>query len=208
MTTPPLVFPGMPGDRPEPTMEHPVLTRTPRAKRRMRHPRRNRAGSFMTDAMFALMIIIPIVIAAVTLYNGQRDAQRSNELQIQLVRAVAVIERFHSYSGIYANGSLVGFLDGEGFSDQQLARDGNSAWVFTSPFDTDISIVGSGDRDFTVTVNDLPASACKSVALAFRDSGAGLDSLTIETTNISLPMAESAVDTACDNTTNDVALTF
>ncbi len=162
----------------------------------------------MTDAMFALMLIIPIVIGAVLLYNGQRDAQRSNELQIQLVRAVAVIERFHSYSGVYANESLVGFLDGEGFSDQQLARGNNNAWIFTSPFDTDISIVGNGERDFTVTVNDLPASACKSVALAFRDSGAGLDSLTIETTNIALPMTESAVDAACDNTTNDVALTF
>lgn len=206
--TPPLVFPGNPGDRTEPMMEHPVLTRTSRAKCRMRHPRRSRAGSFMTDAMFALMLIIPIVIGAVTLYNGQRDAQRSTELQIQLVRAVSVIERFHSYSGVYANQSLVGFLDGEGFSDQQLSRDNNNAWIFTSPFDTDITIVGDGERDFTVTVHDLSASACKSVALSFRDSGAGLDSLTIESTTISLPMAESAVDTACDNTTNDVELTF
>ncbi|EEE35266.1 hypothetical protein RKLH11_3942 [Rhodobacteraceae bacterium KLH11] len=133
---------------------------------------------------------------------------RSNQLHSQLTRAVAIVERYHSYTGVYANESLLGFLDGEGFTNQELVRDATGNFIFTSPYDTDITIRGNGARDFTVTVNDLPGPACKKAALAFQGSGSGLDSLVIEAATVTLPMTESAVNAACNNDTNDVSLIF
>ncbi|WP_299083346.1 hypothetical protein [uncultured Ruegeria sp.] len=181
-----------------------------RLNRRLRQPRRSRRGALggLVGMMLGLVLALIILAGIYTLFTGIRDQIRSAQLQTQLIRAVSVIDRAHSYSGIFANGSLLGFLNGEGFSSRELMRDANNNWIFTSPFDTDIMIVGDGTRDFTVTISGLPPGACRSAALAFQDRGSGLDSLTIQATAVALPMTEAAVGTACDNDLNVVALTF
>ncbi|WP_299082917.1 hypothetical protein [uncultured Ruegeria sp.] len=175
-------------------------------RRRMRHPRRKRRGSLI-GGMLYLLVITVVIIGLYGLYNGMMNMLRSNQLQSQLTRAVAIIERYHSYTGIYANESLLGFLDGEGFTDQEFAETAAGGFNFRSPYGTDITIQGD-ERNFIVTINDLPDSACKKAALAFQSSGSGLDGLVIENTPVVLPMTEIAVNGACNNGTNDVALTF
>lgn len=184
----------------------PALSERPKRKRRL--PRRRRRGSALLDGMLWFLVLIVVLGGLIGLYFGIKGSFDRSALQSQLTRAVATIDRAHSYSGTFASGSLLVHLDGEGFSGNELSKNASGAFVFTSPYGTDIAIAGNGARDFTVTASDLPSSACRTAALAFQDNTSGLDSLTIETTSITLPMSESAVATACDNSTNDVALTF
>jgi len=174
-------------------------------RRRMRHPRRTRRGSLI-GGMLYLMVITVVIIGLYGLYNGAMGMVRSNQLHSQLTRAVAIIERYHSYTGVYADESLLGFLDGEGFTEQEFTGDTSGNFTFTSPYGTAITIKGDGKRDFTVTIDGLPRSACKKAALAFQGSGSGLDSLKIGGTVTE--MTEIKINGACKNDANKVELTF
>jgi hypothetical protein len=183
------------------------LSEPPKKKRRL--PRRRRRGlSPLTEGLLYLLAAVIVVASLLGLYFGVTGSLNRTALQSQLTRAVAAIDRAHSYSGTFANASLLIHLEGEGFSGRELSTNSSGAYVFTSPYGTDITIVGDGARSFTVTANDLTSSACRTAALSFQDTTSGLDSLTIETASITLPMTESAVATACNNNTNDVVLTF
>ena len=176
------------------------------AKKRL--ARRERRGAGMLDSGLVLLLFVVVVAGLLMTFNGLMNSWRAASLQTQLTRAQAVIETAHGYSGIYANQSLLVFLSGEGFSDRELQRVSQGNYVFTSPFDTTITIAGNGARDFTITVADLPQNACEAAVMAFRDSGAGLDSASVGSTALALPLSEAAVAAACDNATNTVALTF
>lgn len=173
-----------------------------------RFARRGRRGAGMLDSGLVLLLFVVVVAGLLMTFNSLMNSWRAASLQTQLTRAQAVIETAHGYSGIYANQSLLVFLSGEGFSDRELQRVGQGNYIFTSPFDTDITITGNGARDFTITVADLPQNACEAAVMAFRDSGAGLDSASVGSTALAIPLSEAAVAAACDNATNTVALTF
>ncbi|WP_170565572.1 type 4 pilus major pilin [Ruegeria atlantica] len=180
-----------------------------RRRRSLRKPCRSRAGFVnLFDQALTFLVVIALIIAGLALFLGNRETQRSNALVAMVVRAVTTIEEVHGFSGEYADESLLGFLEGRGFSDRELTKNSSGTYELTSPFDTGITIQGNGGRDFTVTVADLPQAPCTDLSLAFQDSGAGLDRLTIGGTAITLPMTESAVNTACDNAPKTVALTF
>ena len=174
---------------------------------RVRSPRRSRLGLTMFDAALWMLVSIGVLAGIVLLYNSVTDTLRTTALRTQLTRAVAIIERDHNRSGVYATGSLLVFLNNEGFSGKELIKDSGGAYVFTSPFDTPIDIVGDGARDFTVTLTDIPASGCEVAVAVFADRGAGLDSLEIGGTDVAAT-DEKAVSEACDNAVNTVALTF
>jgi len=173
-----------------------------------RFARRGRRGAGMLDSGLVLLLFVVVVAGLLMTFNSLMNSWRAASLQTQLTRAQAVIETAHGYSGIYANQSLLVFLSGEGFSDRELQRVSQGNYVFTSPFDTAITIAGNGARDFTITVADLPQNACEAAVMAFRDSGAGLDSASVGSTALTIPLSEAAVAAACDNATNTVALTF
>ena len=170
--------------------------------------RRGRRGAGMLDSGLVLLLFVVVVAGLLMTFNSLMNSWRAASLQTQLIRAQAVIETAHGYSGIYANQSLLVFLSGEGFSDRELQRVSQGNYIFTSPFDTAITIVGNGARDFTITVAGLPQTGCEAAVMAFRDSGAGLDSASVGSTALAIPLSEAAVAAACDNATNTVALTF
>ena len=170
--------------------------------------RRGRRGAGMLDSGLVLLLFVVVVAGLLMTFNSLMNSWRAASLQTQLTRAQAVIETAHGYSGIYANQSLLVFLSGEGFSDRELQRVSQGNYIFTSPFDTAITIVGNGARDFTITVAGLPQTGCEAAVMAFRDSGAGLDSASVGSTALAIPLSEAAVAAACDNATNTVALTF
>lgn len=180
----------------------------PKPSHSRRLGRRARRGA--TPLGFAIWFILSlvVVIGILQAFQAARDGMRASDLRSQLVRAAAIVERAHSNSGIFAASSLLVVLREEGFTDRQLAPDGSGGYTFTSPYDTDIAIVGNGARDFTITVAGLPLKGCSAALLGFQESGAGLDSATVGSTTITLPMTEAAVFSACDNATNTVALTF
>lgn len=173
-----------------------------------RFARRGRRGAGMLDSGLVLLLFVVVVAGLLLTFNSLMNSWRAASLQTQLTRAKAVIETAHGYSGIYANQSLLVFLSGEGFSDRELQRVSQGNYIFTSPFDTAITIVGNGARDFTITVAGLPQTGCEAAVMAFRDSGAGLDSASVGSTALAIPLSEAAVAAACDNATNTVALTF
>ena len=173
-----------------------------------RFARRGRRGAGMLDSGLVLLLFVVVVAGLLLTFNSLMNSWRAASLQTQLTRAKAVIETAHGYSGIYANQSLLVFLSGEGFSDRELQRVSQGNYIFTSPFDTAITIVGNGARDFTITVAGLPQTGCEAAVMAFRDSGAGLDSASVGSTALAIPLSEAEVAAACDNTTNTVALTF
>ena len=173
-----------------------------------RFARRGRRGAGMLDSGLVLLLFVVVVAGLLLTFNSLMNSWRAASLQTQLTRAKAVIETAHGYSGIYANQSLLVFLSGEGFSDRELQRVSQGNYIFTSPFDTAITIVGNGARDFTITVAGLPQTGCEAAVMAFRDSGAGLDSASVGSTALAIHLSEAAVAAACDNATNTVALTF
>lgn len=170
--------------------------------------RRARRGATTLDYLIWFSLAVVVIIGTLTAFQAARDGLRASNLRTQLVRAQSVIENAHSYSGIYAADSLLVFLAEEGFSDRQLARATDGSFTFTSPYDTAITITGDGARDFTIAVAGLPAKGCAAALLGFQDSGAGLDSATVGSTALTVPLTEQAVQTACNNTSNDVSLTF
>ena len=186
-----------------------LASKTPHIKpAKKRFARRGRRGAGMLDSGLVLLLFVVVVAGLLLTFNSLMNSWRAASLQTQLTRAKAVIETAHGYSGIYANQSLLVFLSGEGFSDRELQRVSQGNYIFTSPFDTAITIVGNGARDFTITVAGLPQTGCEAAVMAFRDSGAGLDSASVGSTALALPLSEAAVAAACDNATNTVALTF
>jgi hypothetical protein len=172
-----------------------------------RFPRRSRRGSVQQFGLWLVLAII-VIAAAFQVFGGLRHDVKANALRSMLIKAQTTIESRHGYSGIYANQSLLVFLKDTGFSDKELQRVSAGNYVFTSPFDTAITITGNGARDFTMSVADLPTAGCVAALEAFQDNGSGLDSASVGSTNMALPMTEVAIATACDNTTNTVNLTF
>ncbi len=182
----------------------------------LRRPRARRAGVTMFDVALWTLVLIPVLVGVLSLYNGVVDSTRTAALRSQLTRAVAIIERDHTYSGVYTAISLVDFLKNEGFTTKELRKKSGGGYEFFSPYGTEITIVpGSGDggdRHFVVTVADLPPSGCEAAAMTFANKNAGLDSLVIENTAAFDPVTEDKVRIACDKDANnektDVVLTF
>jgi hypothetical protein len=171
-------------------------------------PRRHRKGA--TPLGFAIWFILALVVTVglLTAFQASRDGLRAVALRTQLTQAQAIVERGHAHSGIFAAGSLLVFLADAGFTDQQLQRVSAGNYNFTSPYDTAITIVGDGARDFTIAVAGLPQKGCAAALSAFQESGAGLDSASVGSTALTLPMTSGAIQAACDNTANTVSLTF
>ena len=174
-----------------------------------RKPRNARRGvnELLGYGLYMLLAIGAIGVAF-SVFQSLRDQNKASELSTMLLRAQSVIENAHSYSGIYANQSLLSFLSDQGFTDRQLQRISAGNYLFTSPYDTAITVTGNGGRDFTISIADLPKAGCKAALMVFRDSGAGLDSASVRSTNLTLPLNGPAVDTACDSASNTVNLTF
>ncbi len=147
----------------------------------LRRPRRSRAGVTMFDVALWTLVLIPVLVGVLSLYNGVVDSTRSAALRSQLTRAVAIIERDHIYSGVYTADSLLIFLQNEGFTAKELG-DVKGSLKFTSPYGTDIAIVPAADnpRQFTVTLLKIPTSGCETAAMTFANKNSGLDSVTIE----------------------------
>lgn len=175
---------------------------------RLKAPKRARKGA--TPLGFAIWFILALVVTVglLTAFQASRDGMRAISLRTQLTQAQAIVERGHAHSGIFASGSLLVFLADAGFTDQELQRVAAGSYIFTSPYDTAITIVGNGARDFTIAVAGLPQKGCAAALEAFQESGAGLDSAAVGTTAMTLPMTPAAIQTACDNTTNAVSLVF
>ncbi len=181
----------------------------------LRRPRRSRAGVTMFDVALWTLVLIPVLVGVLSLYNGVVDSTRSAALRSQLTRAVAIIERDHIYSGVYvgtgSDNTLIPFLKNEGFTKKELGDVGGTL-SFTSPYGTDIAITGSGARTFTVKLVNIPASGCETAAMAFANQNSGLKSLKIgiaETDGTVVPkITEAVVRDACVNKVNSVTLEF
>ncbi len=184
----------------------------------LRRPRARRAGVTMFDVALWTLVLIPVLVGVLSLYNGVVDSTRSAALRSQLTRAVAIIERDHIYSGVYTADSLVDFLKNEGFTTKELREKSAGVYEFFSPYGTPITIIPNSDnsRRFDVTVKDLPPSGCEAAAMTFANKNAGLDSLVIgsgdDLTDDDDGITEDAVRIACDVDDNDeetdVKLTF
>jgi hypothetical protein len=177
-------------------------------KPRLFTPRRHRKGATPLGFAIWFILALAVTIGILTAFQAARDGMRASALRTQLVKAQAIIERGHGHSGIFAAGSLLVFLADSGFTDQELQRVSAGNYVFTSPYDTPITINGNGARDFTIVVGGLPQKGCSAALTAFIDSGSGLDSAAVGPTALTLPMTVGAIEAACDNTTNAVGLTF
>ena len=148
----------------------------------LRRPRARRAGVTMFDVALWTLVLIPVLVGVLSLYNGVVDSTRSAALRSQLTRAVAIIERDHIYSGVYTADSLLIFLQNEGFTAKELG-DVKGSLKFTSPYGTDIAIAPletGGSRQFVVTLLKIPTSGCETAAMTFANKNSGLDSVTIE----------------------------
>ena len=111
-----------------------------------RLPRRARRGGGITDLLLAAVIAIIILAGLFALFQSVNRSIKDSRLNSMVTRAASVIERAYSNSVNYPTGSLLPSLAVSGvFSDGEITRTGTT-FTFNSPYNTDITVVGSGAR--------------------------------------------------------------
>ena len=191
---------------PAPTAIHTRRTRSRPTSLRM--PRRARRGGGITDLLLAAVVVIIILAGLFALFQSVNRSIKDSRLNSMITRAASVIERSYSNSITYPNVSLLPSLAVSGvFSDDEISRVGTN-YNFVTPYSTDITVQGSGARTYTITINDIPDHACSNLLTTYTDGTIPLQGLSVNGTALTAPFTTAALDTACDNETNDVALTF
>lgn len=171
-------------------------------------PRRARRGGGITDLLLAAVIVIVILAGLFALFQSVNRSIKDSRLNSIVTRAASVIERSYSNSITYPSVSLVPSLAVSGvFSDDEISRVGTN-YNFLSPYSTDITVVGSGARTYTITIADIPDHACSTLLTTYTDGSTTLQGLSVNGSTLTAPYSTAATDAACDNETNDVALTF
>lgn len=171
-------------------------------------PRRTRRGGGITDLLLAAVIAIIILGGLFALFQSVMRTIYDSRLNSMITRAASVIERSYSNSIIYPSGSMLATLGVSGaFGDDEVQKVGAN-YIFVTPYGGDITIVGSGARTYTITANNLPDHACSNLLTTYTDGATTLVGMAINGTALTAPFTQGAIDTACDNDENDVALTF
>lgn len=176
------------------------------ARKGLKRSRRARRGLTLLESTLVLGLILILVAAAYYAYSVVRTNQRNAALSGQVMRVVNTVETLYSSSASVDNGDLLPVLRTSGsFSDNEIFLDDGDT-VMLNQWDTEIDVVGEGGRDFTITVNDVSASTCRSVSGAFIEGVRAPDAVTINGNATALTVAN--INTACNVAENDVALTF
>lgn len=181
--------------------EHPHRNR-PRA-------RKSRRGAALMELLLVIGVVAVFIIGALALYGRVMDGLRNQQLGTLISRMAARVDAAYANYGNYDSGDLLPVLFASGqFSTDEVNRTGNTFSAF-SPYDTAITVVGDGARNFTITVNDLEDQACTSLLEKLLGETMQIDATTVNGTAVTL--APQAVATACTAATNnqyDVAVTF
>lgn len=201
--------------------DHSMVVRTPKdapapfqtarcgtrpASRRM--PRRARRGGGITDLLLAAIIAIVILAGIFALFQSVMRSINNSRLNSIVTRTASVIERAYSNAITYPSASLLPTLAVSGvFSDGEISKV-SGAYKFVTPYNTDITVAGSGALTYTITINDIPDHACSILLTTYTDGATTLRNLSVNGTTLTAPFTTAATDSACDNETNDVALTF
>jgi Flp pilus assembly pilin Flp len=174
-----------------------------------RFPRRARRG------LIGVLITIAIVIAAlVYIFGYARSAWTSTDstaLLTQIRQVQDTVDSAWRFRGNYTNGSMTEtVIVRGGFSGKAVSGVSPNRTIIT-PYDTTITVAGNGARDYTITIADIPSEACFLSIEPYLNSSEAIDGISVDGTAVTLPLTETAVDTACVGQADNqytVALTF
>lgn len=178
--------------------EHPLTHQTPRPKR---------AGLTMVETLLVLLVISGFIIGALAAFNAAQSSVRANNLQNDLTRAVAVIQRAAQFDGGYgADGTnLVPLLNRTAFAGSIVADTdataGNDALV--SPFSRSITFESDG-AGLEMTYPASTFDECRTIVETF----ARTYDVQVGDTDMGHTPTVANIETACGATANGITVDF
>lgn len=187
-----------------------TLKRDPSFKKRL--SRRKLRGLSLVETLLVVGVIVIVLVGILVTYSTVQNNLRATQLTTQTTQLVGGLQRAYATAPSYDTGDLVAVLDGGGDIPTRARRvDSSGTVTIENPYGGAVTVVGDGAQSAVVTLNDIPQTACERFLEAFIGLGAttsDLESVTVGTTNMTLPLTRSAIATNCIDGDNDVALGY
>ena len=189
-----------------------LRTPMPVLGRRRALPRRSRRGLGLVDMLLAAIVVVIVIVGLLGLFRTVQNNLQNTQVSSIVTRIVSAVDRAYANRINYPNESLLATLYVSGsFTEGEIARSGTGAsatYTMVTPYGTPIAVQGSGARTYSVTLSALPDHTCSRVLNPFTDRSVPVASIQVGATTLTAPYTPTAIDAACNNTTNDVVLTF
>ena len=187
----------------------PLEVTSPRRRLRARRARR---GTDLFSAVLYLVAFVVVIAGLIALYTSVMNGIRGNQLTLLHMRAVSTVENAYRSQASYESGDLLVILKVSGnFSDKEVWKVSDGVYAMRSPYNTAMTVTGSGTRTVTIGTAALPPAACTSLLEAMIDPGRRVSAVTVNGTALTMPATSTAVGAACDGATDDlydVAVSF
>lgn len=184
---------------------------TTRVDKTLKKGRRSRRGMQMSEALLILGGIAIVLAIIIGLYSMVMTGWRNMQTTQLVMRTASVVETSYRSFATYDNGSLLPVIKNRGeFTDKEIYVSGSNT-LMRSPFNTNMTVVGDGARNFTITVTDLQPGPCEKLLEAMVDPGRRVFGASVNGTAMTVPFNNTAIASACSGASDDfydVAITF
>ena len=164
----------------------------------------------MVSYIFYLAIFAIVIAGLIGVYLTVTNNIKTSNLIRQVYQITATVDRAYQFQATYENGSMIQtVVVGGDMRDNATGTPGN--YQLWSPFETEITVVGNGARDYTLTINDLVDGTCTTMLNTFGAGRNDVEAITVNGTALTVPVTPATVSANCDGNADnqyDVALTF
>lgn len=168
---------------------------------------RRQQGLTAVETLLALAAGALAVLGAVVLYNSAISADRVSKGSQQLVAVQQGVRSLFAGTAGYPEGSDGSLVD-DVIAARAVPSDMITGSVLRHPWKGNVDIQGGTDT-FTVTFEDVPDDACiKMLSSQQGTLGSGLNSVTVGSTALTLPVQVSQATSTCTGDANDISWEF
>ncbi|TMV35548.1 hypothetical protein FGG78_44470, partial [Thioclava sp. BHET1] len=112
----------------------------------------------MVQTVLAFVIVLIAIVGAFKIYQGLRAQTADSELVQEANRITSSIDQAYANTGTYDSGSLLAVLAAsQNFTDKEIPSGGT---VLYTPYQTTITVTGSGSTTYSVDYTSVPQSGC------------------------------------------------
>lgn len=175
--------------------------------RRRPLPRRERRG--MINVMLTIAIAAIVIGAMLAIYTQSGTSLRTQETQTTLTAFVAEIRRSFANARQFTNENYETILASRMPSNALRGAAGNevlvTAWggVITASGGTTVGTDANHNTQFWIRVDDLPQSACETIATAFLNRRDVTQVATGSAGTVAAVTDRAGIEDGCDATTDD-----
>lgn len=174
-------------------------------------PARRRRGVSPLQIVLGLLMSVGIIIGIVQMYNRGTNMLKNMQLGSQITRINNTVDLVWKFRGDYPNGSMTETVVSRGEFSGQAVRGIGAFGVIVSPYNTDMTIIGNGARDYTISLTDLPANACATLLERYIGETREIGGASVEGTALTIPVTGAQVDARCTGQADNkytVAVTY